>query len=149
MVRQRDEALATLRRLRERGISVAIDDFGTGYSMLSRLRDFPVNRIKIDRAFVQEVTGTRPDAPLVAAMVMMAKALELGVVAEGVETVEQLAFLEAQGCDHVQGYLLSRPAEVHDVPAAVAAARAALSGARVDLRSTASRARRRASVPVS
>jgi diguanylate cyclase (GGDEF)-like protein/PAS domain S-box-containing protein len=133
VVRQRDQALEALRRLRQSGVSVAIDDFGTGYSMLSRLRDFPVDRIKIDRAFVQEVTALRPEAPLVAAMVLMAKALELDVVAEGVETIDQLAFLEAQGCDQVQGYFLSRPAEVEDVPAAVAAATAAYSSRSSDV----------------
>src|SRR4029077_12414959 len=88
-VRQSERALATLRHLRERGVSVAIDDFGTGYSILSRLREFPVHRIKIARAFVQEVPPARTEAPLVAAMIGMARALGLAVVGEGVETAEQ------------------------------------------------------------
>ena len=110
-VRQQEAALATLRALRDHGVSVAIDDFGTGYSMLSRLRDFPLDRIKIDRTFVRDMTDDRRDAPLVAAMIGMGKALALEVVAEGVETPEQLAFLAAHGCDQVQGFLLGRPVD--------------------------------------
>ena len=125
-VRQGERALSTLYELRERGVTVAIDDFGTGYSILSRLREFPVDRIKIDRAFVQEVTPARTEAPLVAAMIGMARALGLAVVAEGVETAEQLAYLIDQGCDEAQGYLLGRPVTADLLAASVAAASGAV-----------------------
>jgi EAL domain-containing protein (putative c-di-GMP-specific phosphodiesterase class I) len=125
-VRQQEAALSALRLLRELGVSIAIDDFGTGYSMLSRLRDFPLDRIKIDRAFVRDMGDDRRDAPLVAAMIGMGKALALEVVAEGVETAGQLAFLAAQGCDQVQGFLLGHPVECDHVVEAASAATAAL-----------------------
>ncbi len=110
----------TLRELRALGVRLAIDDFGTGWSSLSRLRDFPVDKLKIDRAFVREITSPTDDVPLVAAIVAMAKSLGLAVVAEGVETLDQLAALHGLGCDEVQGYLLSRPLAAGDLEALVA-----------------------------
>jgi EAL domain-containing protein (putative c-di-GMP-specific phosphodiesterase class I) len=104
-----------LTELRALGVSVAIDDFGIGYSSLGRLNDFPVNRLKIDRSFVQGVgNGGRP-APLVAAILSMAKALGLDVVAEGVEDFNQLLHLQDQHCNEVQGYLLSKPLQAEQV----------------------------------
>lgn len=104
-----------LTELRVLGVSVAIDDFGIGYSSLGRLNDFPVNRLKIDRSFVQGVgNGGRP-APLVAAILSMAKALGLDVVAEGVEDFNQLLHLQDQHCNEVQGYLLSKPLQAEQV----------------------------------
>ncbi len=103
------EALAELRELRRIGVAVAIDDFGTGYSSLSKLATFPVDRIKIDRAFVASIRQEGDDAPLVAAMVALAHRLGLTVTAEGVETHDQLRFLARNGCDVAQGYLLSPP----------------------------------------
>ena len=103
------EALAELRELRRIGVAVAIDDFGTGYSSLSKLATFPVDRIKIDRAFVASIRQAGDDAPLVAAMVALAHRLGLTVTAEGVETPDQLRFLARNGCDVAQGYLLSPP----------------------------------------
>lgn len=98
-----------LESLRASGITVAIDDFGTGYSMLSRLRQFPLDTLKIDKSFVQEICGADDEAPIVAATIAMAHSLGLVVVAEGVETPEQLGYLRREGCDLAQGYLLSRP----------------------------------------
>jgi len=98
-----------LLELRSLGVSVAIDDFGIGYSSLGRLNDFPVNRLKIDRSFVQGVDNMGRPAALVAAILSMAKALGLDVVAEGVEDFNQLLHLQDQHCNEVQGYLLSRP----------------------------------------
>ncbi len=103
-------AASALRRLREMKISVALDDFGTGYSSLSYLRKFPVDVLKIDRSFIGQL-GAVDDgySAIVAAIIVMAHSLNLRVVAEGVETLEQLAFLRAHQCDEVQGYYFSRP----------------------------------------
>jgi diguanylate cyclase (GGDEF)-like protein/PAS domain S-box-containing protein len=113
-VQQHDEALAELARIRALGVSIAIDDFGTGYSILSRLQNFPLDRLKIDRSFVADIDGDGT-APLVVAMIGMGHELGLKVVAEGVETTDQMAFLQANGVDEVQGYLLSRPVDAGDV----------------------------------
>ncbi|HEX7907764.1 MAG TPA: EAL domain-containing protein, partial [Paraburkholderia sp.] len=91
------------------GLSIAIDDFGTGYSALSYLARFPIDTLKIDRSFVQKVTTDRRHAELVKAILLMAQCLGLQVVAEGVETVEQAAFLLANGCRVAQGFLFSKP----------------------------------------
>jgi len=98
-----------LRHLREMGISVSLDDFGTGYSSLSQLRRLPIDRLKIDRQFVAGLPTDRGSAAVVCAVIDLGKALGLAVVAEGVETAEQLAFLRARDCHEVQGFLLSRP----------------------------------------
>ncbi len=104
-----------LRELRALGVSVAIDDFGIGYSSLGRLNDFPVNRLKIDRSFVQGVDNLGRPAALVTAILSMAKALGLDVVAEGVEDFSQLLHLQDQHCNEVQGYLLSKPLPAEEV----------------------------------
>jgi diguanylate cyclase (GGDEF)-like protein/PAS domain S-box-containing protein len=106
---QPSEALAGLRELRALGVQIAIDDFGTGYSILSRLQLFPVDKLKIDKSFVDAIALAVDRAPLVAAMIAMGHGLGLRVVAEGVETSEQLSFLRKDGCDMVQGFLISRP----------------------------------------
>jgi diguanylate cyclase (GGDEF)-like protein/PAS domain S-box-containing protein len=98
-----------LAQLRDQGARLAIDDFGTGYSSLSRLRSFPVDKLKIDRSFIQEIARANDHAPIVAAIMAMAHSLGLTAVAEGVETVEQLACLHQHGCEEIQGFLLSRP----------------------------------------
>jgi EAL domain-containing protein (putative c-di-GMP-specific phosphodiesterase class I) len=110
-VGQQEQALTTLRRLREGGVRIAIDDFGTGYSMLSRLQDFPVDTLKIDRSFVGKIVSATTEAPIVAATIAMARDLGLEVVAEGVETEAQRLYLARHGCDLLQGYLISPPVD--------------------------------------
>ena len=109
MIAEPEVALATLRRLRSLGVRVAIDDFGTGYSSLSSLQQFPLQRIKIDRAFVQGVADNANDRSLVRTIIAMGASLGLDMVAEGVETVQQLQVLSELGCTKAQGYLISRP----------------------------------------
>jgi diguanylate cyclase (GGDEF)-like protein len=113
------ETLAVLQRLRSIGVRVAIDDFGTGYSVLSRLRGFPVNTLKVDKSFVQDIMSDADEGPIVSGLIAMAHRLNVEVTAEGVETPEQLLFLRRHGCDNVQGFLLGRPAESSRIPALV------------------------------
>lgn len=103
------ETAAILGRLKARGIHISIDDFGTGYSSLSYLKRFPINALKIDRSFVTDVTSNPDDAAIATAIILMGHSLKLTVVAEGVETENQLAFLKVLQCNEVQGYLFSPP----------------------------------------
>ncbi|HEX4858885.1 MAG TPA: PAS domain-containing protein [Usitatibacteraceae bacterium] len=109
MLRDPEGVGKTLSALREHGIRVAIDDFGTGYSSLSHLKRFPIDTLKIDRTFVADMERERGGAAIVAAVIALARALEIRVVAEGVESEDQLSALRALGCDAYQGYLFSRP----------------------------------------
>ena len=102
-------AVATLEKLKSIGVQIAIDDFGTGYSSLAYLKRFPIDTIKVDRSFIQDIPADSGDMKITRAIIAMAHALRLKVVAEGVETEAQLKFLRAQRCDAVQGYLLHRP----------------------------------------
>ena len=104
-----EDTLATLLELKTLGITLAIDDFGTGYSSLSYLKKFPIDRLKIDRSFVTDLTENESDAAIVSAIIQMGQGLGLKVIAEGVETGAQLRFLFEQGCDQVQGFFLSHP----------------------------------------
>ncbi|WP_372737163.1 putative bifunctional diguanylate cyclase/phosphodiesterase [Neptunomonas sp.] len=99
----------TLALLKEIGVRIAVDDFGTGYSSLGYLRSFPLDTLKIDRTFVSELPGSREDRSLALAIIAMARSLHLRVVAEGIETQAQAAFLQEQDCDEFQGFLYSRP----------------------------------------
>jgi diguanylate cyclase (GGDEF)-like protein/PAS domain S-box-containing protein len=99
----------TLNAIRDRGVHLAVDDFGTGYSSLSRLRSAPVSWLKIDRSFVKEIADAHVDVPIVEATMAMARGLGLGIVAEGVETEEQLAYLRGNRCPEAQGFLFSPP----------------------------------------
>ena len=101
--------ISTLHRLREMGVQIAIDDFGTGHSSLNYLRSFPIDSVKIDQEFVQEIEASAPDRAIVSAVIGMARGLRLRVTAEGVETDHQLAFLREQGCEEVQGFLFGEP----------------------------------------
>jgi diguanylate cyclase (GGDEF)-like protein/PAS domain S-box-containing protein len=104
-----EQAIDTLRQLKALGVRLSIDDFGTGYSSLSYLKRFPIDTLKIDKSFVGDITRDADDATIVTAVIAMAHALKLTVVAEGVETEDQLAFLAARRCDRMQGYLFSYP----------------------------------------
>ncbi len=101
--------IKTLNYLKELGVRLSIDDFGTGYSSLSYLKQMPIDMLKIDRSFVNDITVDKNDAAICAAIISMAKSLEIEVIAEGVETMEQLVFLRNLGCDKIQGYLISKP----------------------------------------
>jgi diguanylate cyclase (GGDEF)-like protein len=103
------DTLVSLRQVRALGVSLSIDDFGTGYSSLAYLKRLPLNTLKIDRSFIQDIPIATQDMEIVQAIIVMAHTLHLEVVTEGVETFEQYQFLERHGCDFVQGYLLSRP----------------------------------------
>jgi diguanylate cyclase (GGDEF)-like protein len=106
-----EHIISTFQQLRELGVKLAIDDFGTGYSSLSYLKRFPVDYVKIDQAFIRGLNEGTEDAAITRAIIAMAHSLELKVVAEGVETAQQLEFLREHQCDEVQGYLISRPVE--------------------------------------
>jgi len=103
------QSLQTLRQIRELGVLIAIDDFGTGYSSLAQLTRLPVDTLKIDRSFISEIPMNPASTAVTATVIAMARNLGLSVVAEGVETTEQLAFLAERGCDAVQGFLFSKP----------------------------------------
>ncbi len=104
-----ESAIETLRILKQMQLQLSIDDFGTGYSSLSYLKRFPLDRLKIDKSFVQDITTDPDDAAIALAVISMAHSLRLKVIAEGVETEGQLDFLRRQDCDEIQGYYLSRP----------------------------------------
>ncbi|HZX32510.1 MAG TPA: EAL domain-containing protein [Rhodocyclaceae bacterium] len=114
-------SVRTLQALSDAGFKVAIDDFGTGYSSMSYLKRFPINRLKIDRSFVTDLTADKDDAAMVAAIVAMARALGLEAIAEGVETREQYVLLQQLGCHQGQGYLMSRPLPAAEVEKLLAA----------------------------
>jgi len=106
-------AESVLGKMAERGARIAIDDFGTGYSSLAYLKRFPISVLKVDRAFVKDLPGAEKDAAICKAVLDLAKHLDLSVVAEGVETEAQLAFLDSLGCQYVQGYLTGKPMPAH------------------------------------
>jgi diguanylate cyclase (GGDEF)-like protein/PAS domain S-box-containing protein len=109
LMKRAESAASVLQALRAKGVQVAVDDFGTGYSSLSYLRKFPIDALKIDQSFVRQITTAPDETTIVTAMISMGRSLKLRVVAEGVETQKELAFLQAHQCDEAQGYYFSRP----------------------------------------
>jgi diguanylate cyclase (GGDEF)-like protein/PAS domain S-box-containing protein len=109
LMKRAESTASVLKTLRASGVQVAVDDFGTGYSSLSYLRKFPIDALKIDQSFVRQITSAPGETTIVTAIISMGRSLNLRVVAEGVETREELAFLQAHQCDEAQGYYLSRP----------------------------------------
>jgi diguanylate cyclase (GGDEF)-like protein/PAS domain S-box-containing protein len=109
LMSQAKETISILHKMKAAGFRLAVDDFGTGYSSLSYLKRFPIDTLKIDRSFVRDIPGDADDTGIVQAILSMAHTLKLSVVAEGVETSEQLEFLRSLGCDEVQGYYFARP----------------------------------------
>ena len=115
LMKKPETAITTLSRLKELGVHISIDDFGTGYSSLSYLKRFPIDALKVDRSFVQDITADPDDASITRAIIKLAHSLKLQVVAEGVETEGQLALLIAHHCDIIQGYYFSRPVPLADI----------------------------------
>jgi EAL domain-containing protein (putative c-di-GMP-specific phosphodiesterase class I) len=104
-----EHAIGILNGLKELGVRLSIDDFGTGYSSLAYLKRFPIDVLKIDKSFVRDITSDADDAAITASIISLARHLKLKVIAEGVETDEQLDYLRHYGCDEIQGYLFSPP----------------------------------------
>jgi EAL domain-containing protein (putative c-di-GMP-specific phosphodiesterase class I) len=104
-----EHSINTLWGLKKQGVRISMDDFGTGYSSLNYLKRFPIDRIKLDQSFVRDLPADKDDAAIAMAVIAMGRSLQLAVIAEGVETEEQLTFLRSHECDQLQGFLLSRP----------------------------------------
>ncbi|MHB8217458.1 MAG: putative bifunctional diguanylate cyclase/phosphodiesterase [Candidatus Sulfotelmatobacter sp.] len=109
LMKQADSAISVLQQLRTRGVQIAVDDFGTGYSSLSYLSKFPIDALKIDQSFVRQITITPENTTIVRAIISMGRSMKLRLIAEGVETKDELAFLQDHQCDEGQGYYFSRP----------------------------------------
>ena len=129
-----DRAATVLKGLRDLGMCISIDDFGTGYSSLSYLRHLPIDDLKIDMSFVSGIMSNREDQAIVRAIIALAKSLRLKVIAEGVETEEELQFLRDEGCDLAQGFLFARPMPAPDFAKLIAAAKALVPATSLPLR---------------
>ena len=115
VMKNHKDSIQKLQTLNEMGISISIDDFGTGYSSLSLLKRLPINRLKIDRSFIKDIPADEEDIAIVKAIIALANSLKLNIIAEGVETEEQKAFLLANGCTNMQGYYYSKPISSKDM----------------------------------
>ncbi|MGZ8321280.1 MAG: EAL domain-containing protein, partial [Telluria sp.] len=115
LVSREQEVDVLMRGIRALGVELSIDDFGTGYSSLAYLKRFPVQRLKVDRAFIRDLGRDEDSAAIILSVINLARGLKLKVVAEGVETQEQLAMLREMSCDEYQGFLFSRPVGAADV----------------------------------
>jgi EAL domain-containing protein (putative c-di-GMP-specific phosphodiesterase class I) len=113
---QADHSVAMLRQLKDLGISVSIDDFGTGYSSLAYLKRFAIDRLKIDRSFVKDLRSDQHDMEIVKGIITLGHSLGMHVIAEGVETIDQLTLLRRFGCDQWQGYLCGKPVAAESLP---------------------------------
>ncbi len=129
MMNDMDRNVATLSRLREMGLKLSIDDFGTGYSSLAYLKRFPIHILKIDKSFIDGITADPGDAAIARSVVSLGHSLNLGVIAEGVETREQWEWLRQAGCDQAQGYFFGKPMPAQDVEAMLRQGRPLLSSA--------------------
>jgi len=116
LMRNPEHAIGILRYLKGIGMCLSMDDFGTGYSSLSNLKRFPVDRLKIERSFVRDIASDRDDAAISQSIIAMGHSLDLKVIAEGVETAEQLAFLKKAKCDEAQGDYFSKPIPPDEIP---------------------------------
>jgi EAL domain-containing protein (putative c-di-GMP-specific phosphodiesterase class I) len=112
-----ENTIYTLRELKALGVRISMDDFGTGYSSLNYLKRFPIDTLKLDQSFVREITSNPTDAAIASAVISMAHTLNLRVIGEGVEKEDQFQFLQARGCDYIQGYLFSPPLAVENLEA--------------------------------
>jgi EAL domain-containing protein (putative c-di-GMP-specific phosphodiesterase class I) len=123
LMKDPEAAATTLQGLKEAGVTLSVDDFGTGYSSLAYLKRFPIDALKIDRAFIRDVTADPDDAAITLAIISLAHSMKLKVVAEGVETKDQLDFLAERDCDQMQGFYFARPLPVEDCTRALAEGR--------------------------
>jgi diguanylate cyclase (GGDEF)-like protein len=114
IMKRPEEVISILHQLKAMGVKLSIDDFGTGYSSLNYLRKFPINLLKIDKAFVRDIETNNEDRLIVKGIIALAKSLNLEVLAEGVETVEQLQLLDEEGCDYIQGFYIGKPMKCED-----------------------------------
>jgi EAL domain-containing protein (putative c-di-GMP-specific phosphodiesterase class I) len=117
MMRDPEEAVKLLRKLKAVGVRITIDDFGTGYSSLAYLKRLPIDCVKIDASFVRGIPVDASDVAITETVIAMSRGLGLKVVAEGVENRDQMRFLEARGCDEMQGFYFSKPLPAEHVPA--------------------------------
>ena len=117
MMEHPERAAETLLEIKEMGVHVSIDDFGTGYSSLARLKKFPIESVKIDRSFIRDIAIDSDDAAIVSAVIAMAHSLRLNVIAEGVESQDQVRFLRERSCDEIQGFYFSRPVAASEIRA--------------------------------
>ena len=117
MMQDPETATGVLMKLKSMGIHIAIDDFGTGYSSLSYLKSLPLDKIKIDKSFVQDLLDDDDDATIVRAIIQLGKSLGMQVIAEGVETAEQEAYIISEGCHEGQGYFYSKPLPARELSA--------------------------------